>query len=278
MRTTEHQPKALRLAAWLEQSAPPYDPTDVKECAAELRRLQSENEALRARVARSDTPTGLQPAAILPAFIGTPKRKLDELLAEGFRITGFAIERDSDSAEPRRGFINAGGLVGWWWPNTDAELHNLRAQVEALTAERTVTHRKVSEAAEAMSWAMASCDLAGRSYFFERKLEGLRAVLANATTPAPRPVAFGDSIANDAGRHPAIGRLLPNDAPTRPAVPSLHQIMAAARAIHGATPGSDEWETLRQCEVDALRYRAEAALTAAMLAAAPQADDQKGGA
>ncbi|MDD0837859.1 hypothetical protein PSQ40_04675 [Curvibacter sp. HBC61] len=128
--STENQPEALRLAAWLEQSALPYDPTDVKECAAELRRLQAENEGLRARVARSDTPTGLQPAAILPAFIGTPKRKLNELLAQGFQVNGLQIERDVDGAEPVRGFITVGGLVGWWNPDTQAERDRLREQVE----------------------------------------------------------------------------------------------------------------------------------------------------
>jgi len=49
--------------------------------------------------------------------------------------------------------------------------------------------------------------------------------------------------------------------------PSLYQVMAVAKAIHATTPDADDWDSLRQCEVDALRGRAEKVLAA--LAAAP---------
>ena len=56
-------------------------------------------------------------------------------------------------------------------------------------------------------------------------------------------------------------------APAAVAGPSLYQVMAVAKAIHATTPDADDWDSLRQCEVDALRGRAEKVLAA--LAAAP---------
>ncbi len=44
--------------------------------------------------------------------------------------------------------------------------------------------------------------------------------------------------------------------------PSLYQVMAVAKAIHATTPDADAWDSLRQCEVDALRGRAEKVLAA----------------
>ncbi|MDD0817177.1 hypothetical protein PSQ39_21260 [Curvibacter sp. HBC28] len=132
--TKEHQPEALRLADRLcggDWYKMPF--SDMEAAGRELRRLQAENEQLRAQVAQSEAPTGPQPSAILPAFIGTPKRKLDELLDQGFQVSGFAIERQAEGARPQRGFITTDGLVGWWQPDTTAELERLRAQVEALT-------------------------------------------------------------------------------------------------------------------------------------------------
>ena len=58
----------------------------------------------------------------VPPFTSVAQRKLDDLLARGFRITGYSIER-ADVADwaPQRGFVTHGGLVGWWLPHaTDA--------------------------------------------------------------------------------------------------------------------------------------------------------------
>ena len=44
------QPEALRLADWLETDIPPNDTTTCADVAAELRRLQAENEALKAEL------------------------------------------------------------------------------------------------------------------------------------------------------------------------------------------------------------------------------------
>lgn len=63
------------------------------------------------------TPTVNQQLTV-PAFTSTAKSKLTELLERGWRITGYAIERESDGAT-ERGFINHGGFVGWWRPKAD---------------------------------------------------------------------------------------------------------------------------------------------------------------
>lgn len=51
-------------------------------------------------------------------------------------------------------------------------------------------------------------------------------------------------------------------APAAVAGPSLYQVMAVAKAIHATTPDADDWDSLRQWEVDALRRRAEKVLAA----------------
>lgn len=54
----------------------------------------------------------------VPPFTHTALHKLDDLLTQGFRITGYSIER-ADIADwaPQRGFVTHGGLVGWWTPH-----------------------------------------------------------------------------------------------------------------------------------------------------------------
>jgi hypothetical protein len=51
---------------------------------------------------------------IEPEFTGLPKRKLDDLLAQGYKINGVSFQREQDGATWRRGFITYGGMVGWW--------------------------------------------------------------------------------------------------------------------------------------------------------------------
>ena len=54
----------------------------------------------------------------VPAFTSAAQRKLDDLLARGFRITGYSIERaDITDWSPQRGFITHRGMVGWWTPH-----------------------------------------------------------------------------------------------------------------------------------------------------------------
>ena len=59
--------------------------------------------------------------------------------------------------------------------------------------------------------------------------------------------------------------------PAAVAGPSLYQVMAVAKAIHATTQDADDWDSLRQWEVDALRRRAEKVL-AAQAAPAAQGD------
>lgn len=66
-------------------------------------------------------PADTQPFAP-PPFTCVATRKLQELLAEGYKITGYCIDRQSDdptAVEPKRGFCTAGGFVGWWHRDTD---------------------------------------------------------------------------------------------------------------------------------------------------------------
>lgn len=79
----------------------------------------------------SNKNSGVQPATILPAFIGLPQSKLAELLDQGFQISGLAIERRVEGADPVRGFIDVDGLVGWWTPGMQA-LERAHVAMEAL--------------------------------------------------------------------------------------------------------------------------------------------------
>ena len=56
-------------------------------------------------------------AVSVPPFTPLAQRKLDDLLARGFRITGYSIERADPAWSPQRGFVTHGGLVGWWTPH-----------------------------------------------------------------------------------------------------------------------------------------------------------------
>lgn len=47
-------------------------------------------------------------------FDGLPKRKLDDLIARGWNVAGYAIQ----NGEMRYGFITTGGFVGWWQPDS----------------------------------------------------------------------------------------------------------------------------------------------------------------
>lgn len=71
-------------------------------------------------------------AVSVPPFTPLAQRKLDDLLAQGFRVTGYSIER-ADVADwaPQRGFITHGGMVGWWTPQ--AALQKALARLIAAT-------------------------------------------------------------------------------------------------------------------------------------------------
>lgn len=50
----------------------------------------------------------------LPDFSHVATRKLQDLQERGYRVTGYAIEKPVEGGQPERGFITAGGFVGWW--------------------------------------------------------------------------------------------------------------------------------------------------------------------
>lgn len=70
------QPEALRLADWLEASKLPYDPADVGEAAAELRRLHEVEQELlaalewAARALDKEHPAAIKARAVIAKVKG----------------------------------------------------------------------------------------------------------------------------------------------------------------------------------------------------------------
>lgn len=56
----------------------------------------------------------------VPDFTGVAARKLAELQANGYRITGYCFERQVEGTQPQRGFVDFAGFVGWWNAVQDA--------------------------------------------------------------------------------------------------------------------------------------------------------------
>ena len=52
----------------------------------------------------------------VPDFTERGARKLAELQANGYRITGVCFERQVEGTQPQRGFVDFAGFVGWWRP------------------------------------------------------------------------------------------------------------------------------------------------------------------
>lgn len=68
------------------------------------------------------------PNPTVPDFTELGARKLAELQANGYRITGYCFERQVDGTQPQRGFVDFAGFVGWWtaddrWGRRAHELH-----------------------------------------------------------------------------------------------------------------------------------------------------------
>ena len=49
-----------------------------------------------------------------PEFDFAAKLKLEDLLARGYTVSGLALEKPAADGRSERGFITAGGFVGWW--------------------------------------------------------------------------------------------------------------------------------------------------------------------
>ncbi|ACY33420.1 hypothetical protein [Comamonas thiooxydans] len=98
-----------------------------KSSAQEQETVRSIETNLRALLA---TATGL-PAQAVPAFYHVASLKLKSLQERGYQITGYALEKPVEGAQPERGFISHGGFVGWWWDGQSPQ-----AQADARDAER----------------------------------------------------------------------------------------------------------------------------------------------
>ena len=82
------------------------------------------------------TATGL-PAQAVPDFCHVASLKLKSLQERGYQITGYALEKPVEGAQPERGFINHGGFVGWWWdgqsPQAQADTRDASNEWEEIT-------------------------------------------------------------------------------------------------------------------------------------------------
>lgn len=76
---------------------------------AQVATLQTRIEELEAQL------YAIGPARV-PDFTHVAQSKLDGLLQDGHRLTGYAFERTREDGTVQRGFITHGGLVGWWYP------------------------------------------------------------------------------------------------------------------------------------------------------------------
>lgn len=99
--------------------------------------------------------TGVQPAAIMPAFMGVAKRKLDDLLAQGWKIDGFSINKKTIGREPSimRGLITVGGMVGWWRSPKEEHRYDVQAVERALRNTIQLTPAEIQSGHDRVRWA-----------------------------------------------------------------------------------------------------------------------------
>lgn len=137
-----------------------YDPKQPGHNAANqlLRRLQA----------------ALPPFPAVPRFTHVAQGKLDSLLNDGHRITGYAFERTRDDGTVQHGFITYGGLVGWWHP--PSTLPEKQRQPDRST------NFQITELARRICWRYrhSSDPLQSHTYAFDRStlLQFARAVEA----------------------------------------------------------------------------------------------------
>lgn len=56
----------------------------------------------------------LKAGAHVPEFHSVAASKLKDMQERGYKVTGYALEKPVEGALPSRGFVDAGGFVGWW--------------------------------------------------------------------------------------------------------------------------------------------------------------------
>ncbi|WP_216361097.1 hypothetical protein, partial [Comamonas thiooxydans] len=120
-----------------------------KSSAQEQETVRSIESKLRALLA---TATGL-PAQAVPAFCHVASLKLKSLQERGYQITGYALEKPVEGAQPERGFINHGGFVGWWWDGQSPQAQ-ADARDAALAASEQDALRLVRQAVRDFHYAL----------------------------------------------------------------------------------------------------------------------------
>lgn len=50
---------------------------------------------------------------VVPVFTAEAKLRLNELVRDGYQITGYCFERLTTGTVPQRGFVDFAGFVGW---------------------------------------------------------------------------------------------------------------------------------------------------------------------
>lgn len=83
-------------------------------------------------------PAIVKQSLTLPDFTELGARKLAELRANGYRITGVCFERQGEGTQPQRGFVDFSGFVGWWRPEMQPRSPIAPAQIEAAAPEYSV--------------------------------------------------------------------------------------------------------------------------------------------
>lgn len=92
-----------------------------------------------------DAPDG--EAVYGPEFIGVARRKLEHLLASGWRVSGVSIERANQDGTVSRGAVTTGGMVLWWHagqpqqePHATPELFAQQIEAAMRYADASLSH------------------------------------------------------------------------------------------------------------------------------------------
>ncbi|GAB2531387.1 hypothetical protein [Simplicispira piscis] len=234
--TDKRQPDALHLADIADDGAWTFVIEVRKEIAVELRRQYAEIETLR---------TGYEAARLeIESLKAQLKEHADELTVA--YMCGASREKELAALQTGAAYASL--------PDMDDTLWLAIGQ-----HRRAITTVETSAAAKAVDAAVRKLlrDYADATHTL--RVESLAAAYCEELDKL--------SQRNYELRLASLGQAPAQAAPAAVAGPSLYQVMAVAKAIHATTPDADDWDSLRQCEVDVLRGRAEKVLAA--LAATP---------
>jgi hypothetical protein len=115
-------------------------------------------------------------------FEGVAKRKLDDLMARGWRVSGYSIMDETG----KHGFVTTGGFVGWWLPEHYPSLH--------LTETALVPSPPTGEVAEATVERIVQAvrPFTRDTLFLDELRDLVRSALGAAPSPTPQPDSQGD--------------------------------------------------------------------------------------